>query len=267
MKRIIISAVVFLFAATGCLQVETNVFVNKDGSGIIEEKVLIRKDVIDMMKQFVLAFDSTQTGDFNFFKEEDLISKAGSYGEGVSYLSSEKLLNDNFEGVKVRYSFNDISKINVNLISDDQLPSLSDEPGQKRENEILKFVLNKNASQTNLKIFLPNMEEDPNEENAVEEMNDSTFNENYEKTKELFSDMKMSLRIIPDGKINHTDADFVEDNQVVVIEMDFNSLIKNRELFRNLVNNKIKSLDEFRKAIKATDGVKIESKNSINISF
>lgn len=267
MKRIIFGALVFLFVATGCLQVDTKVYINRDGSGIIEETVLIKDEVLDMMKQFFLAFDTTQTEDFNFFKEEELISKASKYGEGVSYLSSEKLKEDNFEGVKARYSFNDISKVNLSLIADDQLPALTDEPTEKSDSEILKFVLDKSPSQTNLKIFLPNMEEEQSEESTVEEIDDSTFNENFERTKEMFSDMKISLRIIPNEKIKQTDADYVDDNQITLMEMNLNSLIEKPELFKDLSNNKIKSLDEFRKAVKDIEGFRIESKDVINISF
>lgn len=267
MKRIIFGALIFMFAATGCLQVDTKVYINRDGSGIIEETVLIKDEVLDMMKQFFLAFDTTQTEDFNFFKEEELISKASKYGEGVSYLSSEKLKEDKFEGVKARYSFNDISKVNLSLIADDQLPALTDEPTEKSDSEILKFVLDKSPSQTNLKIFLPNMEEEQSEESAVEEIDDSTFNENFERTKEMFSDMKISLRIIPNEKIKQTDADYVDDNQITLMEMNLNSLIEKPELFKDLSNNKIKSLDEFRKAVKDIEGFRIESKDVINISF
>lgn len=264
MKKIIFGAAVILFVTTGCLQVDTKVFVNKDGSGIIEENVLIKNEVLEMMKQFVMAFDSTKAEEFNFFKEEELISKASQYGEGVTFLSSEKLKSENFEGVRARYSFQDISKVNLSLVADDQLPALTEESTPKDESELLKFVLDKTSAQTNLKIFLPSMK---NEDIAEEEVDDSTSNENFEKVKEIFADMKVSLRIIPSGNIKQTNADFVDDNQVTLIEMNLNSLINNPDLFKDLSGNKIKSLDEFRKAVKDLEGFKIESKNEINISF
>lgn len=267
MKKILFGALMILFVTTGCLQVDTKVFVNKDGSGIIEENVLIKNEVLEMIKQFATAFDSTQAEEFNFFKEDELISKASKYGEGVTYLSSEKLKSGDFEGVKVRCSFQDISKINLSLVADDQMPSLTDESTPKDESELLKFVLDKTSTQTNLKIFLPSMKNDQDENIAEEEIDDSTANENFEKVKEMFTDMKISLRIIPAEKIKQTNADFVDDNQVTIIEMNLNSLINNPELFKDLSGNKIKSLDEFRKAVKDLEGFKIESKNEINISF
>ncbi|WP_337866721.1 hypothetical protein [Ignavibacterium sp.] len=267
MKKIIFGAAVILFVTTGCLQVDTKVFVNKDGSGIIEENVLIKNEVLEMMKQFVMAFDSTKAEEFNFFQEEELISKASQYGEGVTFLSSEKLKSENFEGVRARYSFQDISKVNLSLVADDQLPALTEESAPKDESELLKFVLDKTSAQTNLKIFLPSMKNEQNEDIAEEDVDDSTSNENFEKVKEIFADMKVSLRIIPSENIKQTNADFVDDNQVTLIEMNLNSLINNPDLFKDLSGNKIKSLDEFRKAVKDLEGFKIESKNEIKISF
>lgn len=55
-----------------------------------------------------------------------------------------------------------------------------------------------------------------------QEVNDSTFNDEFEKAEEMFADMKLVVRVIPSGKIKKTDADFVKDNQVTLIEMNMN---------------------------------------------
>lgn len=269
MKTLFRGAVFMLFALflSGCLQIETNIYVNKDGSGTIEETVMFKDEVIDMMKQFIMAIDTTQTEELNLFKDDELIAKATKYGEGVSYLSSEKLKSDGFQGVKARYAFTDITKLNLNLISDDAIPSLGEEESAPKENEMIKFVLDKSSSHTRLKIFLPSMKEDSVDEELNQEVNDSTFNDEFEKAKEMFTDMKMSLKIIPSDQIKKTDADFVQDNRVTLIEMNMNALINKPELFKELSGNKVISLDDFRKLIKDVEGFKVESKNQIQITF
>lgn len=269
MKKIFQGAVFILFTIflSGCLQVETNVYVNKDGSGTIEETVLFKDEVIDMMKQFIMAFDTTQTEEFNLIKEEELISKASKYGEGVSYVSSEKLKSNGFEGAKVVYAFNDITKLNLSLISDDAVPSLGEDESTPTENEQIKFVLDKSSLQTKLKIILPSMKMDSEDETLNQEVNESTFNDEFEKAKEMFTDMKMLLRIIPTDKIIQTDADFFQDNKVTLMEMNMNSLLYKPELFKELSGNKVKSLDEFRELIKNVEGFKVESKNEILVTF
>ena len=63
----------FLFISlllTGCLQVETTINVKNDGSGTINEKVLMSKTFVNMIKEFTQAFqDSASTEEFAFFKE------------------------------------------------------------------------------------------------------------------------------------------------------------------------------------------------------
>ncbi|MCK7525813.1 MAG: hypothetical protein MZV64_53495 [Ignavibacteriales bacterium] len=44
-----------------------------------------------MMKEFAMAFDSTKTEEFNMFNETELKDKASNYGEGVEYVSGEKI--------------------------------------------------------------------------------------------------------------------------------------------------------------------------------
>ena len=84
---------------SGCLQVNTNVKVNPDGSGTIEETIMMSNEVINMFKQFASSFsdDSTKTEDFEMFKEEDAKKRAADYGEGVEYVSGEHVNTDTQE--------------------------------------------------------------------------------------------------------------------------------------------------------------------------
>jgi hypothetical protein len=98
----------------GCLQVETTLKVNKDGSGIISEKVLFSKTFVNMMKDFAQAFqDSASTEEFSMYQEEEIINNAQDYGENVVYVSHDKIDTENWEGYLATYSFDDITKIKI----------------------------------------------------------------------------------------------------------------------------------------------------------
>ena len=43
---------------SGCLQVKTTVNLNNDGSGTIEEIVVMKSEVINMMKEFAMSFQN-----------------------------------------------------------------------------------------------------------------------------------------------------------------------------------------------------------------
>ena len=109
MKKLFASLTIFFVALViaGCVDVETKIKVNKDGSGTIEETMLMSSEMVEMMKQFMSGFatDSTNTQEFNLYNEEDLKNKASDYGEGVVFLSGKELKKDGREGYTAIYSF------------------------------------------------------------------------------------------------------------------------------------------------------------------
>ncbi|HVO74189.1 MAG TPA: hypothetical protein VMT35_09220, partial [Ignavibacteriaceae bacterium] len=101
MKKIFgYSLIIFSLFSQGCLEIKTLINVNKDGSGTIEETVIMSEKVIEMMKGFSTAFssDSTQQPEFNIFDEKNLKERASSFGKGVVYVSGEKIQEETKEG-------------------------------------------------------------------------------------------------------------------------------------------------------------------------
>ena len=138
--------IIFSLFLTGCLQVSTTVNLNKDGSGTIEEIFVMKTEVINMMKEFAMAFDSAKTEEFNMFNEKELIDKAINYGEGVEYVSGEKITMDNYEGFKAIYSFKDLNKLKLNPSPEDKIPygaELGEVEKEKSAEDLLKFNFKK----------------------------------------------------------------------------------------------------------------------------
>ena len=95
--KLLIIGFVLTAVLSGCLQVNTKVNLNRDGSGTIEETVVMKNEMINMMKQFTMSFDSTKSEEFNMFNEEELKSKESNFGEGVKYVSWEKFTFEGYE--------------------------------------------------------------------------------------------------------------------------------------------------------------------------
>ena len=117
MKLLKIFLVLFLSITTfsGCIKVDTKVNINKDGSGTMEEQVLISDAIAQMMSEFMSSFqDSANIPEsFNLFKEEELKDKASEYGQGVEYVSGKEIKKDGWQGYKAIYSFKDINQIKM----------------------------------------------------------------------------------------------------------------------------------------------------------
>ncbi|MDX1371875.1 MAG: hypothetical protein R3321_05360, partial [Nitrososphaeraceae archaeon] len=137
-KFAIVSAIVFL--QVGCLKIETTLNVNKDGSGTIEESVLMSKAFVQMIKEFSQSFgDTTETEEFSLFKEDELIDAAKNYGSEVQYVSGEEISNDEWEGYRAVYSFADLNKVRLEPDPDDKI-SIGDESTEEQStNEYYYF--------------------------------------------------------------------------------------------------------------------------------
>lgn len=262
--------IIFSIFLTGCLQVSTTVNLNQDGSGTIEEIFVMKTEVINMMKEFAMAFDSTKSEEFNMFNETELREKAVNFGEGVEYLSGEKMMIDNYEGYKVVYSFADINKLKLNPSPEDKIPYGAElgETEVESVDDLLKFNFKKgNPSSLVINFPKPQMDEKPETEETTE-FEDSTFNEQAEqKMIEMFNGMKMALYFNFKDGIDETDASFVDSSKVTLMEIDFSEIIKNKEVFKKFQGAKPETMEEFKEVVGDIEGIKIEFKEQVTIKF
>lgn len=269
LKFLLIAALPLIFFS-GCLQVKTTVNLNNDGSGTIEEIITMKTEVINMMKEFVMAFDSTKSEEFNMFNETELKAKESSYGESVKYLSGEKIVVDGFEGFKAIYAFEDINKLKLNPIPVDKIPfgDEMDEPEEKAAEDILKFNFKKgNPSVLEINFAKPQTKNNDSLNTEISVNEDSVNADAIEKLKEMFDGMKMALYFNFNDKIDETDASFVDSSKVTLMEIDFSELIKHQDVLEKLQKSKPETMKDFKEAIGDLSGIKIEFKDKVTVKF
>lgn len=262
-------AVVFvtILTFTGCLKVNTTVSLNPDGTGEIEETVMIKSEILDMIRQFAGAFDETKNSEeFSFYKEEEQKNKASSYGEGITFKGGMELKETDWEGYKVVYSFTDINKLKINPSPDDKI-SLGEEIEKTEEttDEFLTFKFNK-GNPSDLRIIFPKPDFDDSEPAETIEP-DSVNADMTEMFRNMFDGMKISVNLRVKGKIQETNASFVSDNTITMMEIDFTNLLKNDEIVKTLESQKPKSLEDFRELTKDIEGIKIDFNDEIKVKF
>ena len=126
-----------LIILSGCIQIETTLFVKKDGSGTINERVVMSKTFVNMLKEFAQSFqDSTSTEEFTLFKDDKIKDDAKNYGADVSYVSHNFISEENWEGYTAVYAFNDVSKIKLTPDPDDKV-----EVGREKKKPASKGLL------------------------------------------------------------------------------------------------------------------------------
>ena len=270
--KLAIIAIFLLLFLSGCFQIERVINVNKDGSGTIEETVLMSQDFINQMKQMAASFGG---GDIEESKDEstyhnvdDLKKQALKMGEGVKYVSSKPVERDGKLGHYVLYRFNDITKIKIDENPADNMMGASG-MGEDKEDIHFKF---KKGKTSELTIIFPQMdEEDINEEDIeyIEELEEdlSVSDQDMKMMKAMYAGMKISVKVIVDGKIIETNATHKDGNVVTLSEMDFDVIMNNEEAFQALSGSKEATDEEMKKSMQKFKGFKADMNEEVVIKF
>ena len=255
---------------TGCLQVDTTVKLNKDGSGTIEEKVMMSDMVVQMMNQFMNSMpdSSGKKQEFKLFKEDELRDKASEYGEGVKYVSGKEVSKDGWQGYKAIYSFKDINNLRMDTDPNKKvdIDEGSGEGGSETENDFFSFRF-KPGNVAELTIDRPdvpmNKETETNESN-VDSMQNQPLNDQIIK---LMDGMRVKISLQPQGNIVSTNASYVNGSEVTLLDVNFSELLKNKEDLDKFKKNPPKTLDEMEAIVKNIPGMKIELQKAVSIKF
>lgn len=256
---------IILLVLNGCIQVETDLNVNKDGSGTIEETVLLSNEVVNMLKDFIGAFsDSSKSDGFKIFNEEELKSKAEDYGQGVEYVSGIEINEGDYQGFKVVYAFNDLNTIKLSPDPDNKISIGDEQVNDKEEQEYYQFKFEKGESPEIIISSINNNlnveESDNGSDTESQEVEDSTFIG-------MMKGMKININLFIDGQITETNAAFKEDNKITLLGIDFSKIFNDPEAFAKLKQENPGSLKEFQEAVKNIPGIKVETGYPLTIKF
>ncbi len=128
-------------ALPSCLQNETTITLNKDGSGTVVEETILGAQMLAMMTQFAEPGGPDPLADM--FSEDKAKAKTAKMGEGVEYVKTEMIDQDGKKGARVTYKFADINKIKISpseAVEDmgDQGPAPEEKKSEK--DETVKFA-------------------------------------------------------------------------------------------------------------------------------
>lgn len=256
---------------SGCLNVQTTVKVNRDGSGTINEKVLFSSEFAAMIKEFAMSFgDSTQPEEFSLFKEDELKTMASNYGEGVRYLSSEKIDDNEWEGYCAVYEFDDVSKIKLQPDAEDKV-AVGMEGGEQTEEKDYYFFSFVKGSEPELTIDRPDVKIDPQEEETqmeeAEENEEQSATDGGEEYLKLLGNMSISVAVEVEGKIVNTNASYVEGSKITLLQMNFGEMMKNKEVFNRFKNKQPRNIEELKEYLEMLPGMKLEIQKPVTVKF
>jgi hypothetical protein len=294
---------ILLLSLTGCIQVDTLIKVKLDGSGVIEETVLMNKAFVQQIRAMVEGMaeqmeqqtehradqqmsEGEKQGEtkqdkkpgekpepFDMFNEKELKKRASEFGEGVSYLSGSRVVTDDYEGYKAFYAFKDIQKIRINQNPGEKVPSASQQesPDAKTKKEYITFIFTK-GKPAELLIKLPadktkNQSEDIPKEKPPAPADDQQAEAKMAQMKQIFEGMKISVAVEVEGTILDTNATHREGSRITLMELDFGKFMEMAEYFEKFSLAQPDTLEETKQFMKDIPGVKVELHEEIKITF
>ena len=257
-RRVAILAACACF--TGCINSGTLIKVKADGSGTVEQTILMN---VATLKGLMAGMDPQgQMKQTSPFSEAQLKQTAERLGKGVRFVSSTPMSQGGFEGVKAIYAFDDINQIrvdqdpNVSGSSDNQMAAA------KNSNPVTFKFARQPGGTSNLTVTFNEQatagtappagtpSEPPNMDPAMMQM-----------MKSMFQGFKVAIDLEVEGKIVKTNADYVNGSRITLLEIDMAGLLEDEAKLRAL-QSKLKpgaSIADVKPYLKDVKGVKINN--------
>lgn len=264
-----LAVVLISFTLSGCIELNTKININPDGSGTVEETVLMGAEMVKMLNEFMTGFasDTAKPEEFKLYNEEDLKNRAAEMGEGVKFVSGSEIKAENKEGYSVIYSFSDINKLKIDQSPDSKIPD--DGSGiELQEKEYVTFNFTK-GSVSEVQIKMPIKDENAEEEteNDNEAESDSTFEKDLSEMKFFMKDLSISIVVNINGEITETNALHREGSLVTLFSLNFGELLNNADKLKELSKINPNNIKELNEVVKDIPGVKIDISDPVVIKF
>ena len=256
---------------SSCFQFETEITVNKDGSGTIVEEMILGAQMVQMMEMAAAQGGGADQNPLADLKDEAKAKqKAASYGEGVSLVKIEDVNKDRGKGVRVTYKFTDINKVSFNPSGavaqmGDLDESTSEALAQAKDaNATFKLVDGK------LTITLP----DGEDEGDLPEDTDNDLPDDFDPNDpqmammmEMFKGMKMGAKVTVKPGIAETNATHRNGDTITLFEVNFDQLLKNPAGMKSLQKINMRDRAKAAEALANVDGATAETKKEVTIAI
>jgi hypothetical protein len=208
---------------------------SKDGDGKVESKPEARTD---------------EAGPF---KENDLKEKARDLGDGVTFVSAEKIDTETAAGVRVTYAFKDINRLSINPKPG---AALGTEAAGSSAKGAVKFRFEKKKEKSILTVVIPKGKAPAAEkEKPPAAQSAETDAQQLQMMRQMFRGMHIGLSVEVGGKLLKTDAPYVSGNTVTLFDIDFDPLLSDAKSLATLNEKLSGAMGDDAKTVAALQGI------------
>jgi hypothetical protein len=242
---------------SGCINSSTLVKVKTDGSGTIEQTLLVNAQALKGLMAGMGGGQIKESGGGPGVLDEAQFKRAAER-MGVRPVSITPLKENGFEGAKAIFAFDDITKVRV-----DQDPQMGGGSGGGKESPI-HFTFAKQGGSSVLTVMF----DERKAAGATAELQskssgsiESIDPQMMQMIKTMFNGFKVAVDLEVDGKIVKTNADYVSGSRVTLLEIEMAGLFEDEAKLKAL-QSKIgpgATISEIKPYLKDVKGVKINN--------
>ena len=242
--------------ASGCINSTSLIKVKPDGSGTLEQTMLVN---MAALKGLMAGMGAGQTKESGGVLNEAEFKRSGER-MGMRPVSLTPMTEGGFQGAKAIYAFDDITKVRV-----DQDPQLGGRtagapPGAQASSNPITFGLARQGATSVLTIKVDEKAADT----ATARAQDAPSIESIDPAmmqmiKTMFDGFRILIDLEVDGKIVKTNADYVTGSRITLLEVDMAGVFADEAKLKAL-QSKVQpgaSISELRPYLKDIKGVKV----------
>ena len=277
---------VVAISLTGCITFLTQINVRGDGSGTMVQTITmnpeqIKESMEGVAKQMGATTSEPKEDTKNKpatepaegpLKEDDLRGKAVDMGQGVTFVSAEKIDTKTAAGVRVTYAFKDINLLAVNP---KPAAAMGTAAAGASSQDALKFRFNRLPNDNAvLTVVLPEPKaEAPKEQTATPPPAAEPAEPDMDMSMmivQMFKGLHMGVAVNVEGKVVKTNSPYVEGSKVTLMDIDFDPLLSDAKGFKSLNEKMETAMGDDRKMMEILKGIKglmITTDPEVSIEF
>lgn len=267
MFRLKVAALALLAScAVGCISLDSVIKVKADGTGTIEQTLLVNSSAMGMLSMMGNEKGGGSAPDpSQLFTEDKLKSDAAKLGEGVTFVSSTPVTQGELKGVKAVYAFTDFNKLRVTTA----LPDVDNGSGaMSGKGEPLPLVFTRNGSSSLISLDMLAGMKNKEKPTGITKSDEAMPMEMLGMFAPMFKDMRVAVAIEPVGTLVRTNANHVQGKRVTLFDVAFGELMADPANLQKLqALGDSPSLDEIQSTLKGVKGLKVNDAQKLEIEF
>ena len=262
-------------AVSGCIQSSTLIKVKPDGSGTIDETITMTAEAAAQLNALATMSNDKvkpagKSGLDDLFSDKQARDAVARMGQGVTFVSSEKIDTADRKGLKAIYAFTDIRKLSLEEM---HAPNASDAAmpgaGTKQKDPPMTFDFKQLPGGNGLLTILqPGVEKEMKTTDATAPSKAAADPKIAEQGLEMMKAFMKGLKIdvaIQVPRVVKTNSPYVDGATVTLLSMDFDKVLADPAVLERL--NGATSLAETKAALKDFKGIKINLEPQVTIEF